>query len=237
MKLQATIPTQPTVTTAQPQPAQTKPSFKGSDEAHDQWVKNKQDFEEISNDHSNHAVVKKLGKAGVVITTGIVGYGTAKFGFRKTLDIMTSMIKSKPVQKVYEKTVGFFKNTAIPKTKSAFSAVKNANITKTTGQKFAEAINAVKQSRVGKFASEKYAAMTVGKNTTFAQKRKIVSYMQAAKKAGTKVGTKYEKFKAFIASKMPTGEQIKNGAIEALAVGSGMAAAMTAAGFEQKNKG
>lgn len=241
MKLQATSTAQPTVTTAQPtqpQPAQTKPSFKGSDEAHDTWTKNKQDFEEISNNSQNPSVVKKLGKAGVVITTGIVGYGTAKFGFRKTFDIISAMVTSKQVQEARAKVTGFVNNTLIPKTKGAFSAVKNANITKKTSQKFEEALAFAKQSRAGRFASERYAQMaanmpSIGKSTTFAQKRKIVTCMQAAKKAGVKVETKFTQFKAFIASKIPTGEQIKNGAIETLAIGSGMAAATTAAGFKR----
>ena len=239
IKLQATSATQPTVPpTAQTAPpvqtqaAPAKPSFKGhNDDSHDMWKKNKEDFESMSNDSASPSFIKKASKAGIVLATGVLGYGTAKFGMNKCSELISSMIKSKPVQNLKAKIGGFTTETVIPQAKKAFNAIKESVISKKMSAKVDSAMTGAKESKMGKAAGEKLDAAKV-KFSDFAQNEKMVKITNFAKSIKTKMAALVETIK----SKMPTMAQIKGGAIETLAVGSGMAAAMTGANFERAHE-
>ena len=93
------------------------------------------------------------------------------------------------------------------------------------------AMTGAKESKLGKAAGEKFNAVKE-KISSFAQKGIMIKITNFAKSVKTKMAGLVETIK----SKMPTMAQVKGGAIETLAVGSGMAAAMTGAGFERAHE-
>lgn len=230
MRLQATSATQPTVPATQPvptaqTPVQTKPSFKGSDDARDLWEKNKSEFEDLSSNPENPTFVKKIGKAGVVLATGILGYGTAKFGMRKSLDLVSGIIKSKPVQAASAKATGFVKEILIPDAKNVFASIKNSKLSQKLSQKIDAAIISAEQTNIGKKVGEKIASVAE-KISTFAKKEKVAKVINFVSAAVSKAKAKMTEAFSTAASKIPTAEKAKNGTIEVLATGSGMAAAI-----------
>lgn len=230
MRLQATSATQPTVPPIQPvqtQSTQSKPSFKGDDELdRDTWKQNKLEFEEFTNNPENPTFLKNIGKAGVVLATGILGYGTAKFGMNKSLDLISGIIKSKPIQSAKAKLSGFVSGILIPDAVSVFKSIKNSKLVDKISQKFVAMASSLSQGKVGKFVSEKLAFVGQ-KLDAFAQKEKVAKAVNTVKDAGVAASAKASEATKNVKAKIPTADKAKSSTIETLAVGSGMAAAMT----------
>jgi len=241
---QVTTATPATVPSTQPVAA-SKPSFKGKDMETDgqllmpfdnydyskenaaeptpeeTWTGCKNQFQELAENPEHPSFIKNLGKAGVVVATGVLGYLSARVGMRKCADLISTMIKSKQMQAATAQVSKFATETLGPSAKSVSKMVSKKADAVTTGIKTSSLVN---------FISEKLALIV--KKTSFAQKRKLVAGEQAL----SSVKTKMTDLVSTAKSKIPTLEQFKGGVIQTLAIGSGMAAAMTGSEVAKKTE-
>lgn len=272
MRLQATGVTTPTVPQTQPvatQPAPVRPSFKGEegnlhgdlfdgqdvetnsskfDNLMDENTLNdyKAQFEGLRDDEKNPSIVKKFGEFGILVITGLLSYGTAKYGMNKCAEMVSNMAKSKPIKDAAAGVTEFASGKVIPFLKEALETIESSKATgavkdaaggvaeKVSG-KAGAAVSAVKATKIGKFFSEKIAPKfnivpdgKVDKAVNFVL-NKLVDLKNFVKGVFTKV-------------KLPTGEQLKKGGIETVAISSGVTGgisgtqAMKDAKAEMENK-
>lgn len=236
---------------------QSKPSFTSRDEdyeydefeASEQWKENQQDFEEFK--RSDSSFLKKVGEFGGVVVSGVLVYGSSKWGFNKTYNIIKDFAHKKAVTDKAGKVVDFVKTTIIPNVETAANKVKNTDTGKVITKKANEAFTYVKNSKAGKVVTEKTdQAFTFVKNSKVGKAvsdktSKIVKELKGGscgfvldKEAiGTKKETNYiyassvEKAaehtkNAIKAAKDNLPEKIKRTTIEALSIGSGIAGAV-----------
>lgn len=233
IRLQATGVTTPSIPQTQPQPVQTKPSFKGDgdDFSRDELLRQKQEFEDFQNNPETPGFLKKAAKVGTIILTGVLGYGTAMFGMKKCLAMTENLLKSKPVKDAVGKAAGFVKETAIPGMENAAKSLKDSKIAEKASLKAEEAANAIKQSKLGAYLSQKSGVIAEKLNALIQKPKveKVIKFIEAS----------FAKLKSFLKGQVttakaniPTGEQVKSGAMKTVATVSGAATAITASEVE-----
>lgn len=222
INLQPTSITPPNV--PQSKVAQAKPSFKGEEdryddfEGRDSWEQNKRDFQDFSENPKHPKAISKIGKAGLIVVSGVLGYGTAKFGFNKCIGMATDLFKSAKVQAAKGKIESLVKEAIVPNAKKATSSVvnyvKESKFGKSIIGNTIKAFNSVKGSAIGKNTGKAYDAV-IGN-------RAVDKTIKMTKGGATK---SYDAVKGFVTDKTKM-SKVGQYTIEGLAVGSGFAAAV-----------
>ncbi|MFA7659130.1 MAG: hypothetical protein WCY19_06835 [Candidatus Gastranaerophilaceae bacterium] len=94
----------------------------------DEWEKNKRDSEELRDDPDSPKFINKLGKAGILLASGILTYGTAKLALNQTVKGVSKVLNGKSVQAAKSKVQAFFKKTVAPNAKKAADYVADSSV-------------------------------------------------------------------------------------------------------------
>lgn len=136
----------------------------------DEWAANKRDFEKLAKDSENPKFVNKLGKAGILLASGILTYGTARIALQQVFKTSAHILKSKSVLALRAKASKFFTETVAPNAKKAAEFVA--------------------ESKVGTAAKDKY--------NKFATKEGVAPKIEVISNKGTQLKTWFNDVKSRI---------------------------------------
>ena len=94
----------------------------------DEWKRGKREFEEYSNDPETPSAMKKISNIFVLAFSGLITYGTTKFGLEKAVGLIADKMKSDTVTKATSKVGEFVKDTVAPQAKKAADFVADSKI-------------------------------------------------------------------------------------------------------------
>ncbi|HNW26724.1 MAG TPA: hypothetical protein PLG15_00255 [Candidatus Gastranaerophilaceae bacterium] len=221
-----------------PAPAPAKPSFKGERPDTAEFESMRAEYQNLSNETSG--LLSKIGKAGFLVLTGLIGYKTSKWGLQIVEKQAVKMVNAEKTQKIISSVSGFAKDKVATKSKSlatsvlnfgkekvmpliakGFKSIKNlkfvnkiSNIFDTVALKSMYVMDSIKKSRAVNNKVSSKIIKAVSNSLSFV-KNKSAKVWDFSK--GMTVKAK---------ENMPTGTQIKNTAYETIAVSTGFATAM-----------
>lgn len=219
-----------------PAPASTpaKPSFKGGRPDTAEFESMRSEYQNLTTESSG--MLSKIGKAGFLILTGLIGYKTSKWGLEVLEEQAGKMIKAEKTQKVISSVSGFAKDKVAKKSKALGIRVLNFGKEKIMPL-FRKAIESFKKLKFVNKTSDKVSNMVENlSQKRFARKSKVAMWKFKRSKFSSFVKNKAAKvwdFSKTTAVKakeaIPTRTQIKDMGFEAVAVSSGFAAALQGA--------
>lgn len=158
----------------------------------------KRDLEDLRDSESSPSFLKKLANLGILITSGVITYGTTKYGLKLAAEKLGKIIKSPKVQSAAQSVTDTIKNKVAPQIKKGVDHLADSKAGKTIKQKAAE------------FAENKKVAPTIG----------FISNVYKQSLNGLKKGITY------INGKLPEGKTVQDITIKTLSAGSAFAGAM-----------
>ncbi len=225
------VPQVPTPTTA---PAPAKPSFKGDNPDTAEFESMRAEYQNLSTQTSG--ILSKLGKAGFLVLTGLIGYKTSKWGLEVIEKQAVKMVNAEKTQKVLSNVSGFAKDKVAVKAKALGLAVLNFGKEKIMPL-FRKAIESFKNLKFVNKISNRISDMVENlSQKRFARKSKVAMRRFKRSKFSSFVKNKAAKVWDFSKTmtvkakeSIPNINQIKKAGFEAIAASSGFAAALQGA--------
>ena len=158
----------------------------------------KRDLEGLRDNESSPSFLKKLANLGILITSGVITYGTTKYALKLAVEKLGSMIKSPKVQSAAQNVTDTIKNKVAPQIKKG--------------------INNIADSKAGKTIKQKA--------TEFVQNKKVAPAIDFVSNIYKKSLNKVKKGIAYVNRKLPEGKSVQEITIKTLSAGSAFAGAM-----------